>query len=100
MFFKPWPAGAAKVAAPANKIAPKRSARNRLQAVFIARALESRPAVTGKVKQLAEVLGADFQEEPIQPWREAELMVLYYSAGQGKEIRLRKFVTAAAHCTV
>jgi hypothetical protein len=30
----------------------------------------------------------------------AELVVLYYSEGQGKEIRLRKFVSAAAHCTV
>ena len=43
---------------------------------------------------------AEFQEEPIQPWREAELMVLHYSAGEGKEIGLRKFVNAAAHCTV
>jgi hypothetical protein len=44
--------------------------------------------------------GADLEEEPIQPWRGAELMVLYYSEGEGKEIRLRKFVSAAAHCTV
>ncbi len=28
------------------------------------------------------------------------VMVLYYSEGEGKEIRLRKFLSAAAHGTV
>lgn len=55
---------------------------------------ESRRAATAKVKHLLEALGADLQEEPTQPWRGAELMVLYYSEGEGKEIRLRKFVSA------